>query len=300
MLRAGGAGGRRRAASRRSPQAAEQAVPGDIDDDMAIVVVRTSAGDLAVLGGQFPGRADQGVGGPADGAETFMRWGMEPEQAELACLLVSEVVTNVVLHAAASPSPRPSSLGAGRPAAGGWSARCGRVTRRAARTTRRTASRRPPAGGKEFTLRLRRGGPRSGSRYSTPTCGCRGSAARARPTRAAAACTWSTSCHPVGVTADHGRQGRLVRDPDRRGGSRPRALTAVAGARPGQEWLSSPSNPRTTTAKTAMMTIQVRPVTPSPIRRRTAGRRRTERRGRPARSARRHDASRAGLAVLRA
>ena len=31
---------------------------------------------------------------------------MPPEQAELGCLLVSEVVTNVVLHAAASPSPR--------------------------------------------------------------------------------------------------------------------------------------------------------------------------------------------------
>ena len=34
------------------------------------------------------------------------RWGMDAEQADLACLLVSEVVTNVVLHAAISPSPR--------------------------------------------------------------------------------------------------------------------------------------------------------------------------------------------------
>jgi hypothetical protein len=31
---------------------------------------------------------------------------MDLEQADLACLLVSEVVTNVVLHAAISPSPR--------------------------------------------------------------------------------------------------------------------------------------------------------------------------------------------------
>jgi len=38
--------------------------------------------------------------------ETLLRWGLEPEQAKLACLLVSEVVTNAVLHAAASPSPR--------------------------------------------------------------------------------------------------------------------------------------------------------------------------------------------------
>lgn len=35
-------------------------------------------------------------------ADTFASWGMEPGQSELACLLVSEVVTNVVLHATAS------------------------------------------------------------------------------------------------------------------------------------------------------------------------------------------------------
>ena len=39
-------------------------------------------------------------------AETFASWGMLDEQAELACLLVSEVVTNVVLHAANAPAPR--------------------------------------------------------------------------------------------------------------------------------------------------------------------------------------------------
>lgn len=39
-------------------------------------------------------------------ADTFASWGMLDEQAELACLLVSEVVTNVVLHAAATPRPR--------------------------------------------------------------------------------------------------------------------------------------------------------------------------------------------------
>ena len=35
-------------------EAAETAVPGEIDDDMAVVVVRTSAMDLASWEGQFP------------------------------------------------------------------------------------------------------------------------------------------------------------------------------------------------------------------------------------------------------
>jgi len=38
-------------------------------------------------------------------AETFRTWGMDSGQAELACLLVSEVVTNAVLHASVTPSP---------------------------------------------------------------------------------------------------------------------------------------------------------------------------------------------------
>jgi hypothetical protein len=38
-------------------------------------------------------------------AQTFRSWGMDPGQAELACLLVSEVVTNAVLHASITPSP---------------------------------------------------------------------------------------------------------------------------------------------------------------------------------------------------
>src|SRR5699024_2064976 len=36
-------------------------------------------------------------------ASTFKDWGMDRDQAELACLLVSEIVTNVVIHA----TPRP-------------------------------------------------------------------------------------------------------------------------------------------------------------------------------------------------
>jgi len=38
-------------------------------------------------------------------AQTFRSWGMDPGQTELACLLVSEVVTNAVLHASVTPSP---------------------------------------------------------------------------------------------------------------------------------------------------------------------------------------------------
>jgi anti-sigma regulatory factor (Ser/Thr protein kinase) len=38
--------------------------------------------------------------------DTFLECGMDDDQAELACLLVSEVVTNVVLHTGAAPSPR--------------------------------------------------------------------------------------------------------------------------------------------------------------------------------------------------
>ena len=44
-------------------QAAQEAVPGDIDDDMAIVVIRTSPVDLASWEVHLPGRADQGLRG---------------------------------------------------------------------------------------------------------------------------------------------------------------------------------------------------------------------------------------------
>ena len=87
-------------------QAAEEAVPGDIDDDMAIVVVQSSPVDLASWEVSFPAEPIQVSEARRSAQETLLRWGLEPEQAKLACLLVSEVVTNAVLHAAASPSPR--------------------------------------------------------------------------------------------------------------------------------------------------------------------------------------------------
>jgi len=87
-------------------EAAEAAVPGEIDDDMAVVVVRTSPVDLASWEGQFPAEPIRVSEARRLAHDTFTSWGMEIEQADLACLLVSEVVTNVVLHAAVSPTPR--------------------------------------------------------------------------------------------------------------------------------------------------------------------------------------------------
>ncbi|MGO8957386.1 MAG: SpoIIE family protein phosphatase [Streptosporangiaceae bacterium] len=87
-------------------EAAEHAVPGEIDDDMAVVVVRTSEVDLASWEGQFPAEPIRVSEARRLANETFTSWGMDVEQADLACLLVSEVVTNVVLHAAVSPTPR--------------------------------------------------------------------------------------------------------------------------------------------------------------------------------------------------
>ncbi len=86
--------------------AAEHAVPGEIDDDMAVVVVRTAETDLASWEGQFPAEPIRVSEARRLAHETFMSWGMDLEQADLTCLLVSEVVTNVVLHATISPTPR--------------------------------------------------------------------------------------------------------------------------------------------------------------------------------------------------
>jgi serine phosphatase RsbU (regulator of sigma subunit)/PAS domain-containing protein len=86
--------------------AAETAVPGEIDDDMAVVVVRTSVEDLACWEGRFPAEPVRVSETRRLAYEMFVSWGMDIEQSDLACLLVSEVVTNVVLHAAPSAAPR--------------------------------------------------------------------------------------------------------------------------------------------------------------------------------------------------
>ena len=130
-------------------QAAEQAVPGEIDDDMAIVVVRTSAVELASRERNFPAEPIRVSEARRLANQTFLAWGMDQCQADLACLLVSEVVTNVVLHAAVSPSPRHEfnldAATAGAASLDDWA-----------------GSPNPedfisPAGRREFTLRLRRG-----------------------------------------------------------------------------------------------------------------------------------------------
>ncbi|WP_067456729.1 ATP-binding SpoIIE family protein phosphatase [Actinomadura macra] len=102
--------------------AAYEAVPGDIDDDVAIVVIRTAADELAVEERTFPAEPIMVSEARRMAADAFANWGMLDEQAELACLLVSEVVTNVVLHATATPAPRREMVvpvPAGSPGRGG-------------------------------------------------------------------------------------------------------------------------------------------------------------------------------------
>jgi anti-sigma regulatory factor (Ser/Thr protein kinase) len=85
--------------------AAEYAVPGDIDDDMAILVVKSAPSELASSERTFPAQPIMVSEARRLASQTFASWGMDTEQTELACLLVSEVVTNAVLHASITPSP---------------------------------------------------------------------------------------------------------------------------------------------------------------------------------------------------
>ncbi|PRY00639.1 SpoIIE family protein phosphatase [Allonocardiopsis opalescens] len=139
----------------RIADAAARAVPGEIDDDMAMLVVRTDPDDLAVTERTFPAEAIVVSDARRLAGETFEAWRVDREQAELACLLVSEVVTNVVLHAAV-PTRRRELVLDGPPVGVGtgfdesWADLVGPAAE--ADT--------PPAGTqrtREFTLRLRRG-----------------------------------------------------------------------------------------------------------------------------------------------
>ena len=85
--------------------AAENAVPGDIDDDMAILVFRSSSDDLPSFQRSFPAEPIMVSEARRLATTTFAAWNMHPDQADLALLLVSEVVTNAVLHASVTPSP---------------------------------------------------------------------------------------------------------------------------------------------------------------------------------------------------
>jgi PAS domain S-box-containing protein len=134
-------------------RAAEKAVPGDIDDDMAIVVVRTSKDDLASWEGTFPAEAIRVSEARRQAQAVFTRWGLPPEQAELACLLVSEVVTNVVLHTEAPVKHRVKLQPAVAAASGGSAAGLPPGWDDGFSDPHEV-----PVTDKEFTLRLRRGG----------------------------------------------------------------------------------------------------------------------------------------------
>jgi len=86
--------------------AAQNAVPGEIDDDMAIVVVRTSAVELRKWEHTFAAEPIRVSEARRQALKTFVEWGMDPDQVDVACLLVSEVVTNVVLHTSAAAGQR--------------------------------------------------------------------------------------------------------------------------------------------------------------------------------------------------
>lgn len=103
-------------------QAAIGAVPGESDDDTALLVVRSHTSELGLRESWFVAEAEMVAEARHLAASTFAGWGMERDQSELACLLVSEVVTNVVLHAAPTPARREftdqgvADLGAADPA----------------------------------------------------------------------------------------------------------------------------------------------------------------------------------------
>ncbi|MFC7742889.1 SpoIIE family protein phosphatase [Nocardiopsis composta] len=82
------------------------AVPGENDDDTALLVVRTHPDELALREGRFVAEAPTVAEARHLAAATFKEWGMDAGQAELACLLVSEIVTNVVIHATPHPVRR--------------------------------------------------------------------------------------------------------------------------------------------------------------------------------------------------
>src|SRR5256886_7369758 len=72
---------------------------------MALVVAESAPADLATAGRTFPAEPIMVSEARRLAAQTFRTWGMDAGQSELACLLVSEVVTNAVLHASITPSP---------------------------------------------------------------------------------------------------------------------------------------------------------------------------------------------------
>jgi hypothetical protein len=108
-------------------------------------------------------------------AGTFASWDMDPDQADLACLLVSEMVTNAVLHASVTPSPSgrrfdlnldpPTTIPAARTGVHGvpaglpsaWPSAVAAVAAQATAWEDPVAHPSPARRPREFMLRLRRG-----------------------------------------------------------------------------------------------------------------------------------------------
>jgi serine phosphatase RsbU (regulator of sigma subunit) len=132
--------------------AAQFAVPGDIDDDMAILVLRSAPTDLAYVDHSFPAEPIMVSDARRLAAATFASWDMDPDQADLACLLVSEVVTNAVLHASVAATRNRGALlqmMAAASGTGGFAA--------IPDVDGAPAPAHAPASQREFRLRLRRG-----------------------------------------------------------------------------------------------------------------------------------------------
>lgn len=132
----------------RIAEVATVAVAGEIDDDMAILVIRSSDADLDVEERTFPAQPIMVGEARRMAADAFAEWNVPEERAELACLLVSEVVTNVVLHAANASVPRRELIAESGGAAfdeSSWD------------FPDLPGHEEESAGEKEFTLRIRRG-----------------------------------------------------------------------------------------------------------------------------------------------
>ena len=136
--------------------AAESAVPGDIDDDMAILVFRSSPDDLASFERSFPAEPIMVSEARRLASATFAAWDMDPDQADLALLLVSEVVTNAVLHASVTPSPAGRRFDLELESDSSSGVNVGALT--PASGLALGAHYAPVYRPREFTLRLRRGG----------------------------------------------------------------------------------------------------------------------------------------------
>ena len=202
----------------RIAQAAQEAVPGDIDDDMAIVAVRTSPVDLASWDGAFPAEPIKVSEARrlAQDDVPVLGHGKRAGRADLPAGVRGGHQRRAA-HARAARRPAGSSAEslevAGRPP----HRRAAAVADRCRRPVVCRRRRRVPPRRKNFTLRLRRGrrgglgrGVRPDMRLPRIRSGGGERRGRPRPVPGRSA------GHPVGVQADPGRQGGLVRDADRR------------------------------------------------------------------------------------